>query len=204
MALVAAVNLISLNVWGLHTPGKRHDLFRELKRLQGDINFLQETHLTHTTAVRHFSPSFPNWYYSLSDVSKGKGVAIGFYRGASFTYDYAQIDPRGRFIFLNGSLGNFPCTLANMYAPNNDQVGFIAATLTKLKDFAHGCIVLAGDFNALLEPTIDSSQGMSSLPHRHLAYIRKRLHDAQLMDSWRIMYPRVYARFSPSPHLIKD
>lgn len=59
----------------------------------------------------------------------------------------------------------------------------------KLRDFAHGCILLARDFNNPLEPSIDTSQGSSSISHKHVTYICKRLHDNQLMDIWRVMHP---------------
>lgn len=69
---MATVNLVSFNVRGLYAPGKRHNLYRELGRLRGDIVLLQETHLTHTTSLKLFSPQYPIWYYSLSDVHKAK------------------------------------------------------------------------------------------------------------------------------------
>lgn len=121
-------------------------------------------HLTHTTAVKLFSSNYPLWYYRLSNISKEKGVASGFRRGTSFTYESAQIYVYGRYIFQKSSLGNLPCTLANIYAPNHDQAGFIASTLTKLKDFTHGCIIFVGDFNSPLEPTIVTSQRTPCLP----------------------------------------
>lgn len=186
---MATTKLISLNVRGLHAAGKRHSLYRELLRMQGDIIFLQETHLTYTTSVKLYAHQYPIWYYSLSDISKAKGVAIGFRRGTSFIVDDFLADPSGRFLFIRGSLGDFSCTLANLYAPNQGQANFMAATLTKLQNFARECIILRGHLNIPLEPILDTSQGKSCIPHRRLAYIRKLLHNTQLMDVWRIMHP---------------
>lgn len=115
---------------------------------------------------------------------KPKGVAIGFRKGFSFALEDTLVDPFGRFLFLRGSLGSLPCTFANLYAPNQGQASFLSATLNKLRDFARGCIVLAGDFNILLEPLLDPSQGKSSISHRW------QLHKAQLMDTLRIMHSR--------------
>lgn len=84
--------------------------------------------------------------------TKQKGVAIGFRRGTSFTFDSMVSDPSGRFPFIRGNLGNMPCTLATLYAPNRDQAGFVATTLKKFADFAQGCVLLSGDFNVPLEP----------------------------------------------------
>lgn len=111
-------------------------------------------------------------------------------------------DPMGRFLFLRGSLGCTPCTLATLYAPNHDQASYIAATLSKLRDFTRGCILLAEDFNTPLEPPFDTSQGSSSITNKHFSFIRKRLLETQLMDVWRIMHPRTrdYTYYSHLHH----
>lgn len=163
---MAKLTLISLNVRGLCAPGKRYNLFRELDRLRADIVFLQETHLTHTTSVKLFFPNYLTWYYSLIDVHKSKGVAIGFRRGTLFTFDSMISDPLGRFLFIKGNLGNMPCTLATLYAPNRDQTSFVTTTLKKLTEFARGCVLLSGDFNVPLEPFLDTSLGKSCISHR--------------------------------------
>lgn len=75
---MATLNIFSYNVRGLNHATKQRQVLRELKQVSCSIAFLQETHLTHTTPVRLFSPQFPKWYYSLSDTNKAKGVAIGF------------------------------------------------------------------------------------------------------------------------------
>lgn len=193
---------LSLNVRGLHAPGKRHNLYRELDRLRGDIVFLQETHLTHTTSVKLFSPQYPVWYYSLSEIHKAKGVAIGFRGGVSFKMESMLSDPTGRFLFLRGNPGGMLCTLAILYAPNRDQASFIASTLKKLRNFARSCVILAGDFNTPLEPSIDTSQGKSCISQKRLLYIRRRLFDSQLMDVWRITHPkeRDYTHYSQIHH----
>lgn len=109
----------------------------------------------HTTSVKLFSHQFPTWYYSLADVHKVKEVAIGFRRGTSFILDSMVSDPLGRYLFLRGSLGGgMPCTLATLYSPNRDQASFIDSTLTKLTDFAQGCVLLAGDFNLPIDPLL--------------------------------------------------
>lgn len=152
--------------------------------------------------MKLFSKRYPTWYYSLSDIHKAKGVAIGLSCNTAFKLDKMLRDPMGRFLFLKGSLGSMPCTLANLYAPNRDQAGFLTTTLKKLRDFAQGCVLLAGDFNVPLEPCIDTSKGRSSISHNRLSFIRKQLQDSQLMDVWRIMHPgtKDYTHFSHVHH----
>lgn len=123
---------------------------REPKCFQGDIVVLEETHLTYTTLVKLFSPTFQTWHYSLLDVSKT--IGFGFHKGTSFTLETSLVDDCGRYIFIKGTLGNLPCTLANIYAPNRDQAEFLSPMLSNLKDFAHGCIILSGDSILLWNP----------------------------------------------------
>lgn len=84
------------------------------------------------------------------------------------------------------------------YAPNHDQARLLSTTLSKLKEFAHGCIILAGDFNTPLEPKIYTSQGTSCLSHKRPAFIHKCLHDKQLIDIQQVMHlkERDYSYYS--------
>lgn len=42
-----------------------------------------------------------------------------------------------------------------------------------------------------LAPILDTSQGHSAIPFKHLSFIKKRLHDLQLIDVWRSLHPKV-------------
>lgn len=171
---MATLKVISYNVRGLNVAAKRHQLVRELKKTTCSIAFLQETHLTHTTPVKLTSSHFPQWYYSLSDTNKAKGVAIGFCRNVSFRLSDMLADDHGRFLFLKGFIGNTQCTLANVYCPNQNQSTFLSQTLTKLSNFAKGLTILAGDINMPLDPTIDTSQGRSNISFKQLKLVKKK------------------------------
>lgn len=199
---MATLKLISYNVRGLNVAAKRHQTFRELKQAACSIAFLQETHLTHTTPVKLTSPHFPQWYCSLSDTNKAKGVAIGFSRSISFRLSDMLADDSGRFLFLQGFIGNTQCTLANVYCPNQNQPTFFSQILTKLSHFAKGLIILAGDINMSLDPTIDTSQGRSNISFKRLKFVKRRLMDLQLMDVWRLLHPKEkdFSHFSTTHH----
>ena len=171
---MATLKISSYNVRGLSVAAKRHQLLRELKDSACSIAFLQETYLTHTTSVKLYSPQFPQWYYSLSDTNKAKGVAIGFNRSTSFRFIDMLADDHGRFLFVKGFIGSTICTLANIYCPNHNQPAFFIQTLTKLSRFAEGMVVLAGDINMPLDPTIDTSLGRSNIPFKRLTQVKKK------------------------------
>lgn len=192
---MATLNILSYNVRGLNHATKRHQVLRELKRVSCSIAFLQETHLTHTTQVRLFSPHFPKWYYSLSDTNKAKEVSIGFSGNVSFQLEEILTDTHGRFLFVMGSIGNTQCTLANIYCPNHNQPSFMPQVLTKLAAFTKEITILAG-------PILDTSQGRSNIPFKRLSFIKKRLHELQLIDAWRTLHPKDkdYSLYSKTHH----
>lgn len=123
---MAALKLLSYNVRGLNVPAKRHVVMRELRRLGSSVVFLQETHLTHQSMVRLYSPFFPKWYFGLSDNNKAKGVAIGFSRDIVFQLVEMIADDAGRYLFLKGTIENSRCTFANIYCPNIQQISFMS------------------------------------------------------------------------------
>lgn len=199
---LATLIILSYNVRGLNYAMKHHQVMREFKQAACSISFLQETHLTYATPVRLFSTQFPKWYYNLFYTNKAKGVAIGISGSVSFQLEEMIADDHGRYLFLRGSIGNTQCTLANIYCPNHNQPPFMSQILTKLSTFAKGITILAGDINMPLDPIMDTSQGHSNIPFKPLSYIKKRLHDLQLIDAWRTLHPKDkdYSLYSKTHH----
>lgn len=64
--------------------------------------------------------------------------------------------------------------------------------------FKEGMLVMGGDLNVPLCPTLDSSSGSSSIPYRALRRIKLDLASLGLHDTWRILHPTVkdYTFFS--------
>ncbi|XP_075044812.1 vomeronasal type-2 receptor 26-like [Mixophyes fleayi] len=111
---------LSLNVKGLNTPQKRSMLFHTLRKLNGDIIFLQETHFKAGGHPSLSSRGYPDAYYS-SHSTKRNGVAILLRSSVPFVVSAVKDDPEGRFLFLSGKIGHLDITFANVYAPNTDR-----------------------------------------------------------------------------------
>lgn len=112
-------------------------------------------------------------------------------------------DPEGRYIFLKGLIGGIQFTLATLYAPNEHQDRFLRHIVDKLLTFKQGQLILGGDLNVPLTPSVDTSSGSSSLPPSSRKRITQTLHNAQLTDVWRLQHSgeRDYSFFSP-PHKV--
>lgn len=108
---------------------------------------------------------------------------------------------QGRYLFLKGSLHNRPITIANIYAPNTQQVPFFRTTFHQLTAFQSGTLIVGGGFNVPLTPALDTSNGSSCLPYRALHAIKSQFQTLTFHDTWRMLYPNVkdFTFFSP-PH----
>ncbi|CAH2218916.1 Hypothetical predicted protein [Pelobates cultripes] len=73
-------------------------------------------------------------------------------------------DHAGRYVFVRGRILDETYTFANIYAPNTRLDKFLWDALRALHDFTAGCLVLGGDLNIALHPTVDASRGHSSTP----------------------------------------
>ena len=195
------VKLLSYNVKGLNSVGKRLKVLAEIEQLRADVVFIQESHLTLDANVKLYSPAYPIWFYGDSISKRGRGVAIGFIRGFGFTLEARMTDPEGRFLFLKIRIDNIMYTLANIYAPNVRPTQYLNKILGKLNNFAEGFIILMGDLNFVLNPTDDSTSRGRETKNVHLQRIKHKLQECQLVDVWRINHPNEhnYTFFSPPP-----
>lgn len=127
-----------------------------LLKSQADIVFLQERHKTKSSDPLFKTPRYPIQIQAYG-TSKSWGVAILLSAKIWTIIASQEIDPSGRFLFLNVNIEGEPLTLASIYAPNEDQFQFLADTLTNLSSFSKGPIILGGDLNSIADPLQDYS-----------------------------------------------
>lgn len=124
-------------------------------------------HISDRTKIPKFKDDrFPLAYHATSLDSKTKGVTILISKQTPFQLIDSIYYPLGRYIFLKGKIGPHPIVIPNIYAPNMKQVAFFRQIGDLLTSFSTGILILGGDFNVLLNPILDTSNGMSSLPFR--------------------------------------
>uniref|UniRef100_A0A8D3DAN3 exodeoxyribonuclease III n=1 Tax=Scophthalmus maximus TaxID=52904 RepID=A0A8D3DAN3_SCOMX len=111
-------------------------------------------------------------------------------------------DKNGRFIIVSGKLYNKSDILANVYAPNVDDVQFFKRFFSQLPDLNSHSLVLGGDFNCYIDPLLDRSSPNPATPSRSAGYIKSFLADYRLSDPYRFLYPtgREYSFFSHVHH----
>lgn len=151
--------------------------------------FLQETHFRSDSIPKLHNSFNPTVYHATNDYSKSKGVSILISKNCPLQVQDTMLDTNVHYIFLRGKLHTKPITLANLYAPNRQQVPFFRNTLQLLTSFHRGMLVVGGDFNLALSPSLDSSSGSSTITFRALRAIKTQLANLTLHDAWRTLHP---------------
>lgn len=106
-------------------------------------------------------------------------------------------DVNGRFLIVVATVNNITYTLVTLYAPNTHQQKFIRKVMKKVRSVQRGYVLLCGDFNITMDPSIDST-ARTRIKKLGLApcVLQEDFH-----DPWRCMNPtgRDFTFFS-NPH----
>lgn len=183
------LNFISWNVKGLNHPVKRNKVFSHLKKLRAGVAFLQETHL-HDSDHWRLGKCWAGQFFHSNFKGKARGAAILVDRNIPFEPSNITADKFGRFIIVSGKLHNKSVVLANVYAPNVDDVQFFNRFFSELPDLNSHCLILGGDFNCFLDAVLDGSSPKPTTLSKSASYIKAFLDDFSLSDPWRFLFPR--------------
>lgn len=159
--------ILSWNVRGLNVPEKRGIVLRELHRLKVQICYIQETHFVNTKIPSFRDIKYPHAHHAPSPDTKSKGVSILISKTVPWKLEEEWTDGTGRLLFLKGTIGPHKCTLANIYL-NTAPITFLTRALEQLDKFAEGLVMIGGDFNAILNSTIDASTSTYHMTHGQL------------------------------------
>ncbi|KAL9966672.1 hypothetical protein ACROYT_G024784 [Oculina patagonica] len=185
-------NLLSLNARGIRDNFKRKSIFTWAKQHNADIVFLQETYST---------PEIENeWKFQWQGkmmfahgTNHGRGVLILFNSELHFEIKGEHIDTEGRYIVVEATIQDSPFLLVNLYAPTKSReqcksFDDVKSVLDEL-DVDPDCqIIIGGDFNTHLNPTLDNLGGrIETKPS--VRKIEELMTAYDLIDIWRIHHP---------------
>jgi exonuclease III len=188
---MANFKIASCNSQGLSDFQKRRDVFQHLRQLKFDAYFIQDS---------HFKPSLEKqirseWGYEsyfASNSSQSRGVAILFNNTFDFKIQKIIRDPNGNFLILNLTTMNHDLTLVNIYGPNKDNPTFYEQIQNLLQDMDKTHIIMAGDWNLVLDPTKDYYNYKHNNNPKAQDKVLEMSVDLQLIDVWREINPEVH------------
>jgi len=175
-----------MNVRGLgdfsKRPEDRNFQLDVIKKLS--IYFLQEAHCTESNQHDWKAEwSYQALFSCLS--SKKADITILFNNNFNFLIQKSYSDPRGRFIICDLTTNGKHFTLANLYAPNEDDPHFFADVSNHLLVFKCDEIVIGGDFNLVLDVEKDKDRTHK----KSLEVVKDFRESLDLIDAWRVLQP---------------
>lgn len=191
------VTMVSWNVRGMGHHIKRAKVFAHLKSLSADISFLQETHIRPSEQAR-LKCGWAGQIFQSTFSSKARGVAIIIKKSIPFIHINTISDVNGRFLIVIGELYSKHVTLVNIYGPNVDDAGFFRKIFDKLPDLATTSLIIAGDYNLVLDWHLDRSSKKRATQSNATVALNNLISSTNLVDIWRLQHPtdRDYSFFS--------
>ena len=179
------LTISSINARGLGDRSKRREFFNWLRKKQMAMYFIQEAHCTEN----NMHDWRAEWgYQALFSCcsSKKAGVIILFNNTFTFQISRTYCDPGGRYIICDLITNGKQLTLANIYAPNNDDPTFFTSVFERLADFKCDEVIIGGDYNLVLDVEKDKKGGLAKTHKKSLEVINSFCEDFDLIDVWRI------------------
>lgn len=193
----SGITLVSWNVRGLGLATKRAKILSHLKSLSADVAFLQETHIR-PKECNLLRCRWADQIYQSTFSSKARGVAIIIKKNTSFNHISTVTDPNGHFLIVTGYLYSMHVTLVNIYGPNLDDPGFFRKIFNKLTDLSNTNLIVAGDYNLVMDVHLDRSSSRDCAPSNASTTLKCIMSSSNIVDIWRIQHPdeREYSFFS--------
>ena len=201
-----SLKLLSLNVRGLGNFRKRRAIFTWCRKQKADLIFLQETHTT-KNCESHWKKEWDSSIMFSHGSTNARGVAVLVRSGLDIVIQHKQCDLKGRLIMLNAKVNDKNYFLINLYGPNKDAeaVRFyqdLSTTLRGIDLDGDSNVIVGGDFNCPLDPTVDKKGGIL-IPRQHVINsIENIQNEFSLHDIWRIKNPNTrsytWSKSSPS------
>ena len=154
------LKIVSLNVRGLGNNAKRKEVFNWLRMKKQSIYMLQEVHCSEGSMDIWTC----EWGYKalFSGCTSSKaGVCILFNNNFNLQIHKVFSDPNGRFIICDIVAESKRLTVANIYAPNEDDPNFFHSFFDHLSSFRGEEIIIGGDFNLVLDVEKDKRGGLA-------------------------------------------
>lgn len=161
---------------------------------------MQKTHLDDTEHLKLQQGVFVRYFFS-SFTSRSRGVAILIRQTLPFTVTNCVKDKNGQYVIIKGSLQGQEIVIMNVYYPPAHPSHFITKVVLDLAELRADIVIVAGDFNCMLNPFIDRFPHSTVAPSPQAKALCAVCEDLGFDDVWRSLHPsnKEYTFFS-TPH----
>ena len=182
--------LLSLNVRGVSNLKKRQAVFTWCRKQKASIIFLQEMHST-KDKEKQWKVEWGAPIEFARGSSNARGSAIPLCNGFDCKIKRKIVDPMGRHIGIKAEIKDENYLLFNVYAPNNDSQSAkfyeqIVNVLKKEDQIYEDRIIIGGDFNCSLNPSLGKMGGLLTTRKNVVDQIENIQNIFNVHDVWRI------------------
>ena len=203
MAIGEKLKIISANCQGLRDKNRRVDVIGYLCEQNSSIICLQDTHITvkDENNVRQLS----NCECILGGSStNSRGVAILLKNNFEFEVLQTEADPKGNYLCVDLKMTSFSIRIINIYAPSLDEPIFFENLQKLVENNSQNYLIICGDFNLVLDPTMDTYNYVNINNPRSRKYILEMIELYNLKDTYRALHPQVCRYTWRRKHPIKQ
>lgn len=118
-------------------------MWKEARQFKCDA---QETHFSNMAPPKCSNKHFPHIFSANAD-SKKRGVLTAIRDRVSFHLHEEIKDTQRCYIILICDLNSTMYTIANIYAPNSNQISFFNKIIHRIRAPHKGSLIICGDFN---------------------------------------------------------
>ena len=156
------LKILSMNCRGLGEQSKRRDVMQYIRQLNYSIIFLQDTHMT-TRAIPYFNSLWKGKCYHSCHSSRSRGTCILVNNNISYSVISQISSECGNYVILICKIFADVYAFVNIYGPNDDEPNFFLELFSHIKDVEIDHIVVAGDFNFIIDHRDVGAGGLRGL-----------------------------------------
>ncbi len=188
--------MMSVNIRGLNDRRKRRNVFRYLKKNKIDVCLLQETYST-PDVERIWKNEWAGQMFCSHGTKHSRGVMLLIRPGFDAKVKDIYAENTGRLMIADLEIQETLFKAINIYAPNAEEnqvhyYRYLRNIMVKKMD-TDDRILLGGDFNFIINPSLDRKGGSAIQLNSNRNQIIKTLDDIKdnldIMDIWRVKNP---------------
>jgi exonuclease III len=184
---MAKLKFFTYNTKGLKDQTKRDSVFYWLKKKNLDIICLQEAHCEPDTLDK-WKKEWGGKIIASFGTGNSKGTCLLLKENLPISIKNTVIDENGRYVIIQGQIEETTFKIAGYYGPNNDDPTILLTLLKDLDSMEGTHTVLMGDFNLVLDVSIDKKGGLPTTHKKSQKLLLDWMEENNLYDIWRIQH----------------
>ena len=184
------IRVLSANCQGLQNLRKRADVLNYIDNLDVNIVCLQDTHWLSKDET-HIKTIWKGECLLNGRRSNSRGVAILLKNSFEFKIKSTFVDDVGNLISVDLLINKNIFKIINIYAPNQDSPDFFVAIDKIISEDNFDHLIICGDFNLILDPSLDSYNYRSVNNPKSRALVLQLMRTHYLTDTFRHFHTKL-------------